>query len=323
MRREKIKRIYLPGALLPVLFLSLFSCGWEKAKDLRKSDRINVIVSILPQKYFVERIGGERVSVTAIVLPGQSPATYEVTPQQMVRISSASLYFRIGVPFENIWVNKISDAGKDLKIIDTRKGIKLREIESFHHIESIIMDKTRSSEKTPAGGEDHRHSGKDPHIWLDPVLVIQQAGTIARELTAADPGGREIYRKNLEEFISDLKKLNGSLTRLLSGVKNKNIVVFHPSWGYFTDRYGLNQLPIEIQGREPGQKELSVLINFLKREKSRIIFVQKQFSSRSAETIASAVKGRVVKIDPLAENYIENMKETGKIISGEKSKWKQ
>ncbi len=318
MRHEKMKKIYIPGRFLLVLFLILFSCGGEKREVPRQGDRINVIVSILPQKYFVERIGGERVSVTAIVLPGQSPATYEVTPQQMVRISSASLYFRIGVPFENIWVKKIADAGKNLKVIDTRKGIKLREIESFHHIKSILKNKKTGREKTAAGEDDHGHTGKDPHIWLDPLLVIQQAGTIARELVAADPGGRDIYRKNLGKFISDLRELNSSLNRLLSGVKNKNIVVFHPSWGYFTDRYGLNQLPVEIQGREPGQKELAAIIDFLKREKSRVIFIQKQFSSRSAETIASAVKGSVVKIDPLAENYIENMKEIGKVISGEK-----
>ncbi len=293
--------------LIFLLFTS-FSCGNKSDNPSPESNRLNIIVSILPQKYFVERIGGERVNVHVIVLPGQSPATYEVTPQQMVRISRASLYFRIGVPFENIWIRKIADSGKNLKIVDTRKGIKLREIESFRHVESVIMGKKHHEE------EKHSHTGKDPHIWLDPLLVIKQAGTIARELIKADPGGKEVYMKNLREFISDLRGLDDYLKRLLGKRKSKNIVVFHPSWGYFTDRYGMNQIPVEIQGREPGQKELSLIIDFMKREKSRTIFVQKQFSTKSAETIAAAVEGNVVKIDPLAENYLENMKSLGKIF---------
>jgi zinc transport system substrate-binding protein len=307
----------VPVISLIIILLFSLSCGSKSDSTPRGNNRINVIVSILPQKYFVERIGGDRVTVHTIVLPGQSPATYEVTPQQMVRISSALLYFRIGVPFENTWSGKIADAGKNLKVIDTRKNIPLREIESFRHVESVIAGKRHRHKENHEKDESHHHRGKDPHIWLDPVLVITQAETIARELIKTDPPGKELYMKNLRSFISDLRELDGYLKKLFKMMKNKNIIVFHPSWGYFTDRYGMNQIPVEIEGREPGQKELSLIINFMKREKSRVIFVQKQFSTRSAETIATAVKGRVVKIDPLAENYIENLKEIGKTISEE------
>lgn len=302
------KRMAISLKFLLIIFI-LLSCG-GKNESISKNHKISVVVSILPQKYFVERIGGERVNVHTIVLPGQSPSTYEITLHQMVRVSSASLYFRIGVPFENIWIRKIANSGKNLKIIDTRKGIKLREIESIRHVENIIEGKNRFKEMR----NHHHHTGKDPHIWLDPILVIKQAHIIAHELVKADPEGKNFYMKNLRDFISDLRKLDGYLKGLFKNMENKNIVVFHPSWGYFTDRYGMNQVPVEIQGREPGQKELSLIIDFMKRGKSRVIFVQKQFSTKSAKTIASAVKGKVVKIDPLGEKYIENMKTIGKII---------
>jgi len=259
------------------------------------ADRISVFTSIVPQEYFVERVGGDRVQVQALVTPGSSPATYEPTPRQMAALSEAAIFFRIGVPFENAFVPKIEGMAEGLRIVDTRTGVTLR---SMKHAHSASCD----------------HGGTDPHIWLNPRLVKVQARTIADALIEDDPAGKATYEANLAVFLEDLDALDAHLVEALAPVKGKTFMVFHPAWGYFADAYGLQQEPIEIEGKEPSGQQLARVVEMARSEGVRVIFVQPQFSARSAERVTEAIDGAVVPIDPLADDYVANLERVASAV---------
>jgi zinc transport system substrate-binding protein len=280
--------------LLILLLLVLSGCSPAEKKKRA------IFVSILPQKYFVERIVANDFEVYTLVRPGHSPATYEPLPQQMTKLGEGELFFRIGVPFENSWLKKIAASNPDLKIIDTRKGIQLREIEDAKVIsaEPVHHDNHEA---------EHEHEA-DPHIWLSPELVKKQAHTIFETVTELNPQRSEFYLKNLQDFIRDLTELQSEFYQTFSEIEETKFLVFHPVWGYLADEFNLQQIPIELGGKKPSAKELTNIIEFAKTENIKVIFVQKQFSTQEAEAVAQAIQGKIVQIDPLAENYLENMR---------------
>lgn len=274
-----------------------------------EAGKITVFTSILPQEYFVERIGGDRVTVQALVTPGSSPATYEPTPRQMAVLSEAKVFFRIGVPFEHAFIPKIERTMNGLRIVDTRKGITLRVMKT-QHLESHAA--------VCAGGHahstHHNDRGSDPHIWLSPRLVKLQIRLIADALIEADPAGKAIYKNNLAVFLEDLVALDERLAEALEPVKGETFMVFHPAWGYFADAYGLVQEPVELEGKDPSGRQLVRVIKMAKEEGVRVIFVQPQFSMDSARRIAEEIGGAVVPIDPLARDYMGNLERVAETV---------
>jgi len=288
---------YLPALML---FFLMISC----AKPSGKSDKRDIFVSVLPQKYFVERIAGDRAQVHVMVLPGHNPATYEPTPSQMKDISKADIYFRIGVPFEETWMKKIVQLNPGLLIIDTREGVPLRPMDSF-----ITLQEKMHSGHARENQEEHDHSHQmDPHIWLSPELVKIQAQTICNTLQKFDTANSDYYNKNLQIFLEDLTSLQQYFNEHLSHLKHKDFLVFHPSWGYLADEFVMTQIPIQIEGKSPTPKQLAEIIGFAHKKNIRIVFVQAQFSTSAAQTVAQAIGGKVESIDPLAEDYLENMR---------------
>ncbi|MBN2299426.1 MAG: zinc ABC transporter substrate-binding protein [Deltaproteobacteria bacterium] len=245
---------------------------------------VKAFVSIIPQAYFVERVGGRYVDVEVLVGPGQSPATFEPTSRQMSRLSGSAVYFRIGVPFEKVFIPKITDAFKGLHIVDTSAGVKLRYF-------------------SLTGGPQV----PDPHIWLDPKRVKIIAGTICSELSRIDPLHSKEFEQNLNSFEHDLEILDQNIAGILKPFMGGKIFVFHPAFGYFAQSYGLEQVAVEVEGKEPSARQLSSLINKAKAEQVSIIFVQPQFSRKNAETIAQAIGGAVVPINPLPEDYLREL----------------
>ncbi|MGE4578139.1 MAG: metal ABC transporter solute-binding protein, Zn/Mn family [Desulfuromonadales bacterium] len=281
---------------LPLLFVILTALAAQAAP-------LQVFVSVLPQKYIVERIGGNEVTVSVMVGPGRSPATYEPTPKQMATLATAAVYFRIGVAFETVWMERIRSNNPDLRIIDLREGITLRAIESHHH-----------------PGHDHHDEEKgqglkDPHIWTSPLLVQVMAGKVLSVLAALNPEAEETYRRNYQALISDLESLDRDIRTKLAPLKNRRFLIFHPSMGYFADTYGLQQVPIEMEGKEPGARTLARLIDEAKAQNVRVIFVQEQFSRRLAENIARSIDATVIAIDPLAEDYATNMRHIADVFA--------
>jgi zinc transport system substrate-binding protein len=317
-----------------LLFLFILSAVTACSKKEVESDKQVVFVSILPQKNFVEKIAGDHFTVEVMVLPGQSPATYEVLPEQMVKLSTARAFFRVGVPFENRWIDKISEANPDMKIVDTRDGITLRtfkstESHSHDHDDEHEHegdhdhddehehedDHDHDDEHKHEDEHDHDHAEKDPHIWMSPSLVKIQSQTMYNTLVSLAPEKKDEFKTNLDAFHAELDTVRSDVTSSLSGVTKRDFMIFHPSFGYFADEFDLTQIAIEIEGKEPGPEALQHIIEKAQKDGVKVIFVQKQFSTKSAEAVAEAIGGSVVQIDPLAEDYISNLKIIGKTLS--------
>ena len=292
MRLCCIKRRTQTPALagLLVLAAALFLAGACQADE-----GLAVAVSILPQKYFVERIGGRLVETAVMVRPGASPATYEPRPRQMMALAESKIYFAIGVPFEQVWLPKIASANQGMRIVHTEAGI-----------ERFPMAAPGHGDRRPTPGR----TAMDPHVWLSPPLALIQARHILSALCQAEPASAETFQANYKELAAQIVALDLELMALFGGAEGgRRFMVFHPAWGYFARAYGLDQVPIEAEGKDPKPAALKELIEKARRDGIKVIFAQPQFSMRSAETIAQAIGGRVVTADPLAEDWLANLKQ--------------
>lgn len=267
-------------------------------------EKLTVAVSILPQAHFVERVGGDRVRVAVLVGPGQSPHAYEPTPKQVAELVGARAYFTIGVEFERGLLPRLRSSFPKLRVVDTRAGVPLRTMTGAEA--AAECDHGRDH-----GHHDHHdhQATPDPHIWLSPRLVKIQAQTICDALADLDPAGAETYRRNLAAFQTDLDRLHDRLEAALAGLKGREVFVFHPAFGYFLDEFGLKQVPVEIEGKEPTARQLAAVIERAKATGIQVIFVQPQFSRKSAEAVAEAIGGVVVPLDPLAREFTANLEE--------------
>lgn len=295
--------------ILACLLLGLAACRQESATSQPAGDRISVFVSIPPQRHFVQRVGGRWVDVAVLVPPGQSHHTYEPTPKQVVSLTNARVYFCIGVPFEKNVVAKIAAAAKGLRIVDTSEGIALRQLDGECTEEHEIRGSSPASGAQAVDHEEHGHAhGElDPHTWMDPRLVMKQAAVICRELSVLAPAHAAEFQANLEAFQIDLDNTDARIRKALKPLQGREFFVFHPGFGYFADAYGLKQVAVETGGKQPSAKHLEDLIARARRSGIRLIFVQPQFTRQSAEAVAQAIGGAVVVMDPLAENYLQNL----------------
>jgi zinc transport system substrate-binding protein len=263
-------------------------------------NKLKVYVSIPPQKFFVQSIGGETVDISVMVSAGANPHNYEPTAGQMKMLSSSRIYFAIGDPFEDVWLKKIASANRSMIIVHSEDGIEKK---PAHRHEAITPHQPH-----PEGDHGHSHGIYDPHVWLSPPLVMQQSRNILMALIAEMPENRELLEKNFKNFMEQLIMLDAELRLLFKDDANKEFLVFHPSWGYFADAYGLRQKSIEFEGKEPKAKELTELIQYAKSRDIQNIFVQPQFSIKNAGTISKEINGNLIYADPLAENWLENIK---------------
>ena len=268
-------------------------------------DPLSVFVSISPQRYFVQQIGKDLVDVQVLVEPGADPHTYEPKPRQMAALSKAALYFAVGIEFETARLDKLAAINPHMRVVHTDHGImKLPMERHSHHEESGgHMEDHGASEIL-----DNDHEGRDPHIWLSPPLVMLQTRSILTALQAADPSHRSDYETNYRAFILEILELDAHLRYSFDGLDGASFMVFHPSWGTFAHTYGLNQVPIEIEGKSPKPAQLRELIEHARAEGIKVVFVQPQFSSKSADQIAKAIGGRVAVVDPMAEDWATNLR---------------
>jgi zinc transport system substrate-binding protein len=247
-------------------------------------------VSVPPQAYLARKVGGNRVAVEIMVPPGRSPATYEPKPSQMAALDGAEVYFRVGVPFEKGFVDELGSSHPDLRVVDTTQGLELRPLEGHDH------------------GHGHSHGpGHDPHTWLDPELAIAQGEAMTRALADIDPEGTSTYESGMERLRAELERTDAEIREMLAPVKGARFHVFHPAFGYFAEAYGLEQVAIEVEGKEPSPRQVAEIIEQARADNARVIFVQPQFATSSAEAIAREVGADVVTLDPLAEDLPANL----------------
>ncbi len=273
------KKLSSSFALLCMLLISL------PLYAKNKSNKIHIFVTIPPYAFFVEKIAGPNATVDVLVPQGSSPHSYEPSPKQIAHLADADIFFRAGINLENALIPKLRSINKNLRIADLRNGIKLR--------------------------------NADPHIWLSPKLAGIQARTITDAMCEIDSYRCGEYKKNLDSLLHKMNTLDMRIAKSLAPFRGKSLYVFHPSFGYFTNAYGLKQVAIEVEGKQPRARQLASLIDRAKNDGIRVIFVEPQFSAKSAKVIADAIGGIVVKLDPLSRDYLKNLESiTDKIEKG-------
>jgi len=292
-----------------VKFSLIFCVLSGAASTAAAADKLPAFVSIAPQKFFVQQIGKDLVDIQVMVHPGASPATYEPKPRQMAALSGAKIYFSIGVPFEHVWLDKIAAANLQMTVVHTDEGIEKLSMARHRHDEDYTDGDHEEKHHGDGHGKGQGHAGLDPHIWLSPPLVRIQARTITTALQAADPTHRDVYDANFRDFVGRIDHLDKALRDTLAGKFGMSFMVFHPAWGYFAHAYGLRQMPVEIEGKSPKPAQLQALIEHARKLNIRVIFVQPQFSTKSAELIAREIDGQVVAANPLAENWMANLRQ--------------
>jgi len=275
------------------LILLIFAGCIAGNSENQENGKISVMVTIPPQKYFLEKVGGDRLNVSTLVPPGSSPHSYEPKPDEMKELSKVKAYFTAGVEMEEAWMDKIVSVNKEMKIIDTTKGI---EYMITHH------------ECNNGEHDHHDHSRRDRHIWLSPGLVKIQAENMCKGLIEIDPHGSDYYKENLKNFLLEIDELDKDIKEKLSGLENRKFMIFHPSWGYFARDYDLEMIPIEVEGKEPSASEITALIDKAKENNIKVVFASPSFSTRTATVIAGEIHGKVLSINDLEENWEENLR---------------
>jgi zinc transport system substrate-binding protein len=262
------------------------------------ADPIAVAVSVLPQKYIVKAIGGDRITVTVMVPPGASPEVYEPKPSQLRALAANRLYFSIGVPFETAWLPRFAGVSPTLRFVPMHRGLHLPE-----------------SGHKPQGGHTHGVSD-DPHLWTSPPMVRLMAATIAKSLTATDPQFAPAYAANYARFAKRINVLDSQILDLFADIPpaRRRFLVVHPAWSHFANAYGLEQVAIETDGKEPGPRGLAKTIAAARRGDLRTVFVQPDFPTRTAAVFSKALGAHQVAITPLAANWPQNILEVARKI---------
>ena len=257
-----------------------------------KSGKINVFVSIMPQKYFAEKVGGNMVNVSVLVPSGTSPENFDPSPKQIVQLGSSDVYFTMGVPFENIFLDKLKSGKKKLVVAPCDKDVpKLK-------------------------NEEHDEHGEfDPHIWTDPELIKIIARNMADTLSSIDPQNTSTYAANLDSYNRELDVLKSELSHKLSPYKGRIFYVYHSAYTYFAQRFGLVQKSIETGEKEPTPAKLRELVNQANQDRVKTIFIQPEFPASGAKRVAEAIGGRTVCISVLEYDVPDNLKKTASLLA--------
>ncbi len=247
-------------------------------------DVLKIIASITPVADFVKQIGGDKVEVTIMVPAGASPHTYEPTTSQMVFISEADVFIKVGsgVDYEEVWMNDTIDMNRDMQLIDCSEGIEI--------------------------------INEDPHIWTSPLNARQMVQNIYNGLMGLDSDNADYYQSNYESYVSELETLHSDITNILGGYDNRNFLIYHPSFAYFASEYDLIQIPIEHQGKEPTPKIIQDCIDQAHEHNLNYVFASPHETDAYAQTIAAEISGSVLYIDPLPLSYISNMRDVAESI---------
>jgi len=269
---------------------------------------VNAVVSVLPAQTILSSIGGDKVNVSLMVSPGSSPHTYEPKPSQMKDISNASLYFAIGVEFEDVWLPKFKNQNKSMKIVNLGSGItKIAMEQHTHGVPHAGHEKN---------ADEHKHGKFDPHIWTSISNLKIMSKTVLDALVLNDVSNAPYYKKNYEIFLAKLNNTDKEIKTILKNTKRgTKFMVFHPAWGYFAKEYGLVQFAIEVEGKNPTPKQIVFLISEAKEEKVNAVFTAPEFSEKVAIQIAKEVHIPVIKVSSLSPKVCENLVGMAKAVA--------
>jgi zinc transport system substrate-binding protein len=303
MKNKRIMGSYGLWLNLLLCFTVVFSGCLQRNNGTHNEKQASaplIAVSILPQAWFVSRIGGERVQTLILAGPGQNPHNYEPTPKQINGLVQAGAWILSGTEFEISLRPKVERLFPALPIIDGTAGVSFRKLQAHEHDEE-------KAEFSPLE--------IDRHTWLgsEPAKIL--AAHIRDALSAIDPAGEQQYTENFEMLVLDIDAEFDVLHSELAPLRGSNVFVYHPSFGYFLDEFGISQQAVETGGKTPGPRDLSRLIALAQQERPAVIFVQAQFPVSAAVTVADAVGARVISLDPLAPDWLDNIRRMAEALS--------
>jgi len=282
-RKLILKKAPLILALCLLLLTGCNNSETGEAAMAGQGQKFTVAVTILPEKNFVEAVCGDLVNVIVVVPPGKSPESYEMTPREREELSNASIYFVIGVPVEEASV--LPQIGDEIKVVDLASEV----VKQY-------------PDRTFAAGE------RDPHIWLSPKRAAVMVSSIAREMSSLDEANAAIYNSNAKNYLEELQEADSEIKSIFASVQNKRFIAAHPAFGYFADEYGLTMYALEEEGKESTPQHLQDMIDLAKAEGIKTIFSQTEVDNKQPEAFAEEIGGQKVMLEPLAEDYIVNLK---------------
>lgn len=258
-----------------------------------KQDNSNVVsVSILPQKYFVDELTGGELEVNVMLAPGTSHVTYSPTPLQFKKLSNSKLYIHIGyLGYEQAWIGRLKELNPDIVSLNLSDKTELIGEEAFEH-------------------GDHLHMGSvDPHIWMSPAVMLEILPSIKSSLISNYPYLKDTIEARYPKLLAEVEATHKKMIQTTSLLTNRSFLIFHPVLTYLARDYGLEQFPIEQDGKEPSPAQLARTIEKAKNEGVKIVFIQKEYDVRNAQLVSEETGTKLVQIDPMAYNWVEIMNE--------------
>jgi zinc transport system substrate-binding protein len=273
--------------LLTYFFLMLLvSCNQSGSDGGRKI----ITVSIPPFKYFIEEIGGEDFNVNIMVPAGANPHIYEPVPEQIANLRKSVAYVSDGyLGFEMTWLDRFYETNRGMKKLSLGQNIDLIK---------------------PIGHSDNEHvEGADPHYWVSPKCALIMAMEVKKLLIELSPENSGKYELNYSTLVKSINVIDKKARELFSEYQNRSFMIFHPTLGYLARDYGLKEIAVENEGKEPNPSSLIALINLGKSENIRVIFVQREYDTKNARAIAAETGAVLETIDPLSEDWAASVQQ--------------
>lgn len=245
------------------------------------ADKRIITVTIEPLCYFTEQIAGDKFAVKTMVPRGGNPETYEPTTRQMLDLSGSDLYIKVGnIGFERTWMKRLEANAPHTIIINASDGI------------------------TSPDDSIHIH---DPHTWMSANNAIHISRNIYKALAEIDSKDSLYFRKNLDKLMAKIENTDTRVRQLITKDKSTTFLIYHPALTYFAREYGLRQITIEEDGREPSAVQLQQIINAARQNHVNVIFVQREFDSRNTDVVAQSIAAEKVEINPLSYDWPKEM----------------
>lgn len=278
-------------SIIVVLIAMLTACGGNTDKER------TISVSILPQRYFVERIAGDYVKVNVMIPPGANPAVSDLSTEQLKALHNSSVYFAVGyLPFELSNLYPFLETQKNMLLVKQSVGMDLEQGTCNHD---------------HGHGHQHDHGSRegnfDPHVWMSPRYAEMMARTILDVLAAKFPDQRATFEKNYRQLRVEIDSIDQAARRIISEKENKTFLIYHPALTYFAKDYGMEQISIEDEGKEPNPSHLKAVIDTCRVKGIKIVFIQNQFDVANAKAVAKEIDGEVITIDPLSPDWKAEM----------------
>lgn len=298
--QERHKRAICWLVITWLLFI-MGGCSAEQHSH-QTNNKLQVVTTIAPLSYFVERIGGNHVTISVMVPPGGNPHTYEPSPKQLTELAQAHLFVGAGsnVAFELDWLKRLLSLNQQLQFCNAAEGITFRTMKEAHYHEN----ETNTS--------SHERAQYDPHYWLTPANGVLIARNVATALAKTDATHAAEYNANAATLIAELQTLEQEIRKELAPLKQRRFLVFHPAWGYYADAFGLEQLSLEVEGKTLTPRQMQRVIALAREQNIHTIFVSPQFNTMQAATIATDINGVTATVDPLSSDYQNNLRQATK-----------